>query len=476
MNALSRIVAGTLLLAAEFGFAADAGGRPLNVLFIASDDWRTEVACYGAKGMVSPNVDKLAASAVRFDRAYCQYPLCNPSRTSMLTGRYPTTTGVMSNTVAFRDAHPDWVSLPQCFREQGYAVARTGKIYHGGIDDTKAWDEVLEGGGKGQAATSSAPKPPDPDRGKKKQDRSKSDRAVVLDQDEDHGDYQVAANGIALLEKHAQGAKPFFIAVGFQKPHSPPTAPKRFFEMHDPSKIELPPDFKPRPTIPEGFPQACLPLGNGDLFINRDASEQAAKEMIQAYRASASYTDWNIGRVLDALDRLGLSDNTVVVFFGDHGYHLGEKGKWSKHGSLFEVATRVPFMVRLPKALGNGQVCARPVELLDVYPTLVELCGLKQPQGLEGDSLVALLRDPKAEWLRPAFSVTKREEVIGMSVRVEGWRYTEWNGGKDGAVLFDEKADPHEMKNLVNDPLHAATVEKLKQLVNGKILNRNWTR
>ena len=468
MNASLRILAFTLLLGAVVSLAADTKPKPLNVLFIATDDWRPEIACYGAKGMITPNVDKLATTAVRFDRAYCQFPLCNPSRTSLLTGRYPTTTGAMDNTVAFRDAHPEWVSLPQCFREQGYSTVRTGKIYHGSIDDPKAWDEVMDGGVKGKAAKASAPKAPDPERGKSKQDPAKSDRIVVLDHDEDHGDYQVGVNGIELLEKAAKLDKPFFIAVGFQKPHSPPTAPKRFFDMHDVSKIELPPDFMPRPTTPEGFPVASLPLRSSDLFIGRDASEQEAKEVIRAYRASASYTDWNIGRVLDALDRLGLADNTVVIFFGDHGYHLGEKGKWSKHGSLFEVGTRVPLMVRLPHAKENGQVCASPVELVDVYPTLVELCGLKQPDGLEGNSFAELLQDTKATWLHPAFSVSKREQVIGKTVRITGWRYTEWNEGKDGAVLFDETADPHETKNLVNDPQHSGRVEKLKKLLYGE--------
>src|SRR5262249_25577244 len=150
--------------------------------------------------------------------------------------------------------------------------------------------------------------------------------------------------------KYKSAGKPFFIAVGFTKPHSPPTAPKRFFDLYDPAKIELPPDFAPHPTLPEGFPNGSLPMKNGDLFINRDATPEAAREMIRAYHASASWTDWNAGRVLDALEKMGLADNTVVVFFGDHGYHLGEKGKWSKHGSLYEVGTRVPFIVRLPHA------------------------------------------------------------------------------------------------------------------------------
>ena len=198
---------------------------------------------------------------------------------------------------------------------------------------------------------------------------------------ESHGDYKTADRAIEFLRKYKD--KPFFLACGFTKPHSPPTAPKKFFDLYDPAKLTLPktsPRSRPRPT---GFPKRSI-TPNGDLFIGRDASEDEAKEMLQAYYASVSWTDWNVGRVVAELDRLGLRENTVIVFWGDHGYHLGEIGKWSKHGSLFEVGTRVPLIVVAPGAKANGTAAPVPVQSLDIYPTLCELCGLKPPAGLEG--------------------------------------------------------------------------------------------
>jgi arylsulfatase A-like enzyme len=455
---LHRVFVALIVSLALFAEASAATPK-LNVLFIATDDWRPEIACYGTPGMQTPNVDKLAASGVRFERAYCQFPLCNPSRTSLLTGRYPTTTGVLDNTGYFRDAHPDWVTLPQYFQRNGFVVARTGKIFHGSVEDPPSWQEVADSRGNARPATkaNAAGGKPAP----KKQDPVQSDRIVVLEGDgQSHADYQTAARGIELLEKHKDA--PFFIAVGFLKPHSPPTAPQRFFDLYDPAKIELPPDFAAHPTVPAGFPEASVPMRNGDLFINRDATPEAAREMIRAYRASASWTDWNIGRVLDALERLQLADKTIVVFFGDHGYHLGEKGKWSKHNSLFEVATRVPLVIRVPGGKGNGQVCRRTVQLLDLYPTLAELCGLGTPAGVEGHSIASLLNSPSETWEHPALSVARNGQTFGRSIRTDRWRYSEWNDGRAGAVLFDHQADPHEMKNLASDPQHAATVAELK--------------
>ncbi len=462
LTALALLITGLLITDHSVHSA-----EKLNVLFIATDDWRPEIACYGAKGMITPNVDKLAAGAVRFDRAYCQFPLCNPSRTSLLTGRYPTTTGVMDNTVDFRKAHPDWVSLPQHFKDNGYFAGATGKIFHGSMDDPKAWSEVRRAvvpAGHGiKPPPGWQPAKPGPGGKKVRQDPALSDRIVVMDGDgEDHPDFYAAQNGIAMIEEKKD--QPFFIAVGFTKPHSPPTAPKRFFDMHDAAKIELPPDFATRPAAPVGFPKASIPARSGDLFINRDASPDDARKMIQAYRASASWTDWNIGRVLDALDRLGLAEKTLVVFWGDHGYHLGEKGKWSKHASLFEVGARVPLVVRLPKTAGNGKVSPRTVEFVDLFPTLAELCALPQPAGLEGQSFAALLRDPQAAWEHPAFTVSAANGY-GHAVRTERWRYAEYEGGNGGAMLFDEQADPHEMKNLAADPAHTAVVAEMKALL-----------
>jgi arylsulfatase A-like enzyme len=202
-----------------------------------------------------------------------------------------------------------------------------------------------------------------------------------------------------------------------------------------------------------------VPARNGDLFINRDASEEAAREMIRAYWASLTWVDWNVGRVLAELDRLGLREKTVIVFWGDHGYHLGEKGKWSKHGSLFEVGTRVPLLVVVPGGKTAGKSCPRPVQSLDLYPTLVALCGLPAPKGLEGHSLTTLLADPQAQWEHPAYSVSgSGGKLAGVAVRTERYRYVEWDGGKGGAVLFDHQNDPHETKNLTDDP----RLEKVK--------------
>ena len=328
-----------------------------NVLFIISDDLRPTLGCYGNTIIKTPNIDSLAARGVRFDHAYAQYPLCNPSRTSLLTGRYPTQTGVLDNNVYFRVKHPDYITLPQYFKANGYAALRAGKIFHGGIDDTLSWTEGGEPTnpaitGRG-AARPAAGAERDPDDTNTPSSRSSatagaeraaaSDRIVVLKGDgESHGDYKTATRAVQYLEKYKD--QPFFLAVGFVKPHSPPTAPKKFFDLYDPAKIPLPPDFATRPTAPPGFPEISIPKRNTDLFIGRDASPTEAREMIRAYYASVSFVDEQVGRVPNTLDRLQLRDNTIIVFWGDHGYHLGEKGKWSKAYSLFEVGPIPPLL------------------------------------------------------------------------------------------------------------------------------------
>jgi iduronate 2-sulfatase len=456
-----------------------ADSNQLNVLFIISDDLRTELGCYGSKLAKTPNLDKLAAQGVRFDRAYCQYPLCNPSRASMLTGRHPGTTGVLGNRTDFRALHPDWVTLPQLFKQNGYASLRTGKIFHGGIDDPISWSE---GGDPDRSLL-------DPDAGERRTKRprpavpaaasaaqtndnraartSASDRWVVLEGDgESHGDYRTADRAIRYLRDHK--TKPFFLAVGFVKPHSPPTAPRKFYDLWDVAKIPLPVDFAPRPTVPEGFPKAAIRPRNADLFIGRDAAEPEAREMIRAYLASTAWMDWNVGRVLAELDKQGLRENTIIVFWGDHGYQLGEKGKWSKAGSLFEQGDRTPFLVVVPKSKSNGQACERVVQVVDFYPTLAELCGLPVAKELEGRSLVPLLQNPKTGWNHPAFTVWSEDGKTyhGVAVRNERWRYAEFGPeGRNGAMLFDTLADPHELKNLAEDLKFAEVKQELSALV-----------
>lgn len=448
-----------------------------NVLFIIADDLRPELGAYGNKIIKTPNIDALAARGTRFDHAYAQFPLCNPSRSSLLNGRYPTQTGIMDNNTYFRAKHPDYVTLPQYFKDHGYASLRTGKIFHGGIDDQISWTE----GGEAPdpailnrppsrialgTATSDKPEVPSQSR-TPNAGESGSDRIVVLDGDgESHGDYKVATRAIQYLENYRDKKDtPFFLAVGFVKPHSPPTAPKKFFDLYDPDKIPLPPDFGPRPVAPPGFPEISISKRNADLFIGRDASPAEAREMIRAYYASTSFMDAQVGRVIEALDRLGLRENTIIVFWGDHGYHLGEKGKWSKAYSLFDVALRVPLIVAFPRS--QAQVSTRTVQLLDLYPTLAELCGLPTPQSNEGHSFAALLKKPNASWNHPAFSVTLFQGKLGRSVRTERWHYVEWDEGRAGAMLCDTVSDPHELKNLFGDPAYAKTVQEMKSLLKG---------
>jgi iduronate 2-sulfatase len=449
-----------------------------NVLFIMSDDMRVELGCYSSRFEAkTPNLDKLATTGVRFDRNYCQFPLCNPSRSSLLTGHHPTTTGVLGNRTAFRDLHPDYVSLPQLFKENGYVSLDSGKIFHGGLNDPKAWTagegtQEGSGGGGGHDLNvrrgNAAPKSPNalPALPQDLSRAAYSDRIVVLDGNgEGNGDYHVADRAIEFLNQNKN--RPFFIGCGFVKPHSPPSAPQRFFDLYDPDKLELPPDFAAWPTVPPGFPKAAIRPHNADLFIGRGATPDEAKQVIRAYIASISWVDWNVGRVLAELDRLGLRQNTIVVFLADHGYQLGEKGKWSKAGSLFEMGTRVPLIISAPGMNGNGQTCTRIVQSLNVYRTLVELCNLPLPPGNEGRSMVPLLQNPKSAWDHPAYSVWSEDgkTLHGTAIRTPDWRYAEFGpDGSNGAMLLDPR-DPWESKNLADDPRYADVRAKLSGLV-----------
>lgn len=468
-----KLLVATLALLAGFSLHAVETNK-LNVLFLIADDFRTELGCYGSKLARTPNLDKLAGQGVRFDRAYCQYPLCNPSRASMLTGRHPGSTGVLGNRDDFREQHPDWVTLPQLFKQTGYVSLRAGKIFHGGIDDAISWTEggdprrdLLEGDEAERRAGRQNPTSQVNTNDNRPARARGSDRWIMLEGDgESHGDFKTADRAIKYLRDNKD--KPFFLAVGFVKPHSPPTAPKKFYDLWDVEKIPLPVDFAPRPTVPEGFPKAAIRPRNSDLFIGRDASEQEAREMTRAYLASSAWMDWNVGRVLAELDQQGLREKTIIVFWGDHGYQLGEKGKWSKAGSLFEQGDRTPFIVVDPRSKSNGRVCARVVQNVDFYPTLAELCGLPVSQELEGHSLVPLLQNPKAEWSHPAFTVWSEDgkTYYGVAVRNERWRYAEFGeNGKSGAMLFDQQADPNELKNLADNPKLAEVRKELSGLV-----------
>jgi arylsulfatase A-like enzyme len=296
-----------------------------------------------------------------------------------------------------------------------------------------------------------------------------SDQLLVDPGDgEGSGDANVADRTIANLRSCAKQGKPFFIGCGFSKPHSPPEAPQHFYDLYDPAKISLPPDFAAWPTVPAGFPKAAIRMRNADLFIGRGATPDEARQVIRAYLASISWVDHNLGRVLSELDTLGLRDNTLIVFVADHGYQLGEKGKWSKAGSLFEPATRVPLIIHMPGAAGNGRGSTRIVQSLDIYRTVAELANLTPPSEVQGTSLVPLLHNPNGPWDQLAFSIWSEDgkTVHGTAVRTPQWRYAEYGpAAANGAMLFDVHADPMELTNLANDPKHAQVRASLSKLI-----------
>ncbi len=446
-------------VAPHFVGAAD---KP-NVLFIAIDDLRAELGCYGADHIISPNIDALAASGVRFDRAYCQQAICGPSRASVLTGLRPDSARVHGNHTHFRSHYPDIVTLPQHFKNNGYHTRAMGKIYHGvfpevssrtvadTFGDEPSWSVPAFRPGPRYYYTEEGidaakeiyqkiykPAKSGPDDWTKKLVFGPATEAPDVP-DSTLYDGQVADRAVASLKELSQKRdEPFFLAVGFIKPHSPYIAPKKYWDLYDPAKI----DIAGKADFLEGVPKIAL-HGSGELRRYTDQNKtgpipnDAQRRVKHAYYACISYIDAQVGRVLAELDAQGLRDNTIVVLWSDHGYHLGEQNLWGKTTN-FELDTRVPLIVRAPGRAGNGQTSDALVELVDLFPSLTDLCGLDQPHELEGTSFVPLLNGPKIPWKKGAFSQFTRGNIRGYSLRTHGSRYTEWRNVKTQEVTARE--------------------------------------
>lgn len=459
MKAIPLLIAA--LTPALTATAADspANAGRINVLHIISDDLNVDLGCYGHPVVKTPNLDRLAARGVRFDRAFCNYPVCNPSRASFMSGKRPDTTKVVDNNTPTRTFMKDAVMLPQLFRENGWRTVKVGKIYHTGdaFEDPASWDlDVRE--------TKEAKNPP-PAQILRKGKRS----AIVLDAaDADTWDGKVARKSVDLLKKAVHDRVPFYLAVGFRRPHSPYIAPKKYFDLYPPEKNTWPDE--PTGHVANIPPIALTyPLGKPTL------PQEDRAEVQSAYYASVSFMDAQVGVLLDALDRLKLWDGTVVVFHGDHGYHLGEHGGLQHKMTLFEEGTRTPLIIAAPGV--RPSVCRGLVELVDLYPTLADLAGLTPPNDLEGISLRPLLNDPAKPWKSAVFAVVGRRKgvvgkvggldydvnCLGRTVRTDRRRYTEWPDGS--AELYDQDADPREYVNLAQRPEAAPTVAELRQVL-----------
>jgi len=455
--------AGTSAVAAE-------AKRP-NVLFLISDDLNNSLGCYGHPQTQTPNLDKLAARGVRFERAYCQFPLCGPSRNSMLTGLYPNSTGILSNQQIFRQTIPRHHSLPQAFRLAGYFAARIGKLYHynvpksvgtNGHDDPGSWELELNPAGCDRLEEEPHIFSLVPGRFGGTLSWYASPRS-----DRYHTDGMLAADAEWVLERCARRKdRPFVLAVGFYRPHTPYVAPKPYFDRYPEGKM----------PVVRGVAEDQADLPRAALFSYKREqdvlTDDLRRQCVQAYYASTTFMDAQVGRVLDALQRLELAENTIVVFTSDHGYHLGEHGLWQKM-SLFEQSARVPLIIATPNAPAKGGVAKDPVGLIDLYPTLAELCGVKTPENLQGQSLLPMLNDPNATGRGWTLSqVTRRgpaRRFFGYSLRTPRWRYTEWGQGELGRELYDHDADPRELTNLADDPVHAETVAQLSEQLHAAV-------
>ena len=470
-----------LLVCAQLTVAAD---RP-NVLFIALDDLRPELHCYGQTHIHSPNIDQLAKGGVLFDRAYCQYPVCNASRSSLMTGLRPDSTGVCNNSEHFRKRVPNVVTLPQHFKDNGYTTRCFGKLYHGAFekayvgrefDDPPSWSLQPWYGSPQYYFTKHGIEIARDVYGKKyhksgaQLDDWKTEFVQGLATEApdvpDSTLYDGEATDRAIRALSELKGQPFFLAVGYIKPHLPFVAPKKYWDLYDRAGLPLPTPDAPPPNAPVvALPRALEVRVQYTDMRNQPFSEAQTRELRHGYYACVSYTDALIGRLIQELDRLGLRENTIIVLWGDHGYHLGEQDCWGKLTD-FERAARVPLIVSAPKAKSHDSKSRALVELVDIYPSLCELAGLPMPSHLEGTSFAPLLDSPARPWKSAAFTQVVHGNATGRSLRTNRYRFTQWQHSKSPAdtvalELYDHLKDPSETDNIAARPENAALIKEL---------------
>ena len=452
--------------------AADDEAKKPNVLFLVSDDLRPELGCYGNTVIKSPNIDALAASGLVFNRAYCQQAVCSPSRSSVMTGARPDTTGVTNLTTHFRKAMPDVVTLPQLFKDHGYTCRAFGKIYHGNLQDAPSWSPEKEQSSLRGLFSSKTYMVAD----KEPIKLTKTDRGPAFRMTDDPpnggGEGKLADQAIAALKELKTGSKPFFLAVGFHKPHLPFNVPKFYWDLYDRDEIPLAPNY----FLPKDAPEFALvekpEMWNySDVPDTAELPEDYRRDLKHGYYAAVSYMDAQLGRVVAELDALGLRENTIIILWGDHGWKLGEHRRWAKH-SCVENDTRSPLLISTPGMPSKGTTTDALVEFVDIYPTLAELAGLPLPDHLEGTSFRPLIEDPSRKWKEAAFSQYPRsykgKRLTGYTMRTDRYRFTRWVHTKDHSKveaieLYDHEKDPEENINIAPNPENRALIEKLTE-------------
>jgi arylsulfatase A-like enzyme len=483
------IPAALLACLGALGASAAPTQRP-NVLFIAVDDLRPEFGAYGKDYIKSPNLDRIAKAGITFNRAYVQQAVCSPTRSSLMTGTRPDTTKVWDLETHFRVALPKVVTLGQHFKNHGYFVQGMGKIYHGSLDDPQTWSvpwqtpkaapyglaENLALNSRQNAITEPDGAAPKPNAKRKKAPTPRNSRGPAFEgadvPDDTFQDGKVADLAVATLRDLSQRKEPFFLAVGFIRPHLPFVAPKKYWDLYDPAKIQLAPNkFRPK-DAPE---YSILPGGelrNYHGIPEGSIPDDLARQLKHGYYAAISYMDAQVGKLLDTLDQLGLAKNTIVILWGDHGWKLGEHDAWCKHSTV-ENDTNGALLLSVPGMKNAGARTNGLVEFVDVYPTLADLAGLPLPSHLEGVSFKPLLDNPQRLWKQAAFSQYPRPAgksgsgpLMGYSMRTERYRFTVWVGRDDhskidAVELYDHATDPQENTNIAKLPVHAALVERL---------------
>lgn len=435
------------LVVVQLVSAVSLAAEPPNVLFLICDDLNCDIGAYGHPQVKTPNIDALAGRGVLFQNAHCQYPLCGPSRASFMTGMYPDQTLVHRNAIYIREHIPNVMTIPQTFRLENYFAVRIGKVFHynvprhigtAGHDDPYSWNYTINPRGR---------------------DKDEEDKIFSLvpntfggtlswyaseGEDAEQTDGIAATEAVQLLEKYSKSGRRFFMTVGLYRPHTPYVAPKKYFDLYPLDEIRV-------PAVPSDYLSTIPKPAVASIRRKKDQidlRDDLARQAIQAYYASISFADSQLGRVLTTLQDTGLAENTIVVFTSDHGYHMGEHGHWQKT-TLFENATRVPLVISGPGVIAKGKSTEGLAELVDVYPTMTELAGLTTPKSVSGKSLVPILKDHSTTVRSSAFT----QYSNGYSIRTSRYRYTEWGEkGVLGAELYDHESDPEELINLVGSP------------------------